>query len=76
VRLGPCTPGDYVHARVLVSLKPGCDTNVEGNIHADANEATPEAENLETTMLEIEKIIADVAPEKDITEVTNDRLQP
>ena len=26
VRLGPSTPGDYVRARVLVSLKPGCDT--------------------------------------------------
>jgi hypothetical protein len=25
VRLGPGTPGDYVRARVLVSLKPGCD---------------------------------------------------
>jgi hypothetical protein len=27
VRLGPSTPGDYVRARVLVPLKPGCDTN-------------------------------------------------
>jgi hypothetical protein len=25
VRLGPNTPGDYVRARVLVPLKPGCD---------------------------------------------------
>jgi hypothetical protein len=25
VRLGPSTPSDYVHARVLVPLKPGCD---------------------------------------------------
>jgi hypothetical protein len=25
VRLGPSTPGDFVRARVLVSLKPGCD---------------------------------------------------
>jgi hypothetical protein len=25
VRLGPSTPGDYVRARVLVPLKPGCD---------------------------------------------------
>ena len=25
VRLGPSTPGDYVCARVLVPLKPGCD---------------------------------------------------
>jgi hypothetical protein len=25
VRLGPSTPGDYVHARVLVPPKPGCD---------------------------------------------------
>ena len=26
MRLGPSTPGDYVRARVLVPLKPGCDT--------------------------------------------------
>jgi hypothetical protein len=26
VRLGPSTPGDYVRARVLVPLKPGCDS--------------------------------------------------
>ena len=25
MRLGPSTPGDYVRARVLVPLKPGCD---------------------------------------------------
>jgi hypothetical protein len=25
VRLGPSTPGDYVRARALVPLKPGCD---------------------------------------------------
>jgi hypothetical protein len=28
VRLGPSTPGDYVRARVLVPLKPGCDTTI------------------------------------------------
>jgi hypothetical protein len=27
VRLGPSTPGDYVRARVLVPLKPGCDNS-------------------------------------------------
>jgi hypothetical protein len=26
VRLGPSTPGDYVCARALDPLKPGCDT--------------------------------------------------
>jgi hypothetical protein len=26
VRLGPSTPGDYVRARVLVPLNPGCDS--------------------------------------------------
>jgi hypothetical protein len=31
VRLGPSTPGDYVRARVLVPLKPGCDS--EAPIH-------------------------------------------
>jgi hypothetical protein len=28
VRLGPSTPDNYVHAWVLVPLKPGCDKKV------------------------------------------------
>jgi hypothetical protein len=28
VRLGPSIPGVYVRARVLVPLKPGCDTSL------------------------------------------------
>jgi hypothetical protein len=47
--------------------------NAKGNTDVEAAEATPEAENLGTTMSEIERIIADVAPEKDIVEVTTDR---
>jgi hypothetical protein len=35
-----------------------------------------EAENLGTTMSEIDRIIANVAPEKDIAEVTTDRALP
>jgi hypothetical protein len=31
VRLGPSTPGDYVRARVLVPLKPGCDIGRGGD---------------------------------------------
>jgi hypothetical protein len=33
---------------------------------AEANEARPKAENLRTTMSEIDRLISDVAPEKDI----------
>jgi hypothetical protein len=44
--------------------------------NAEADEATPEAENIGAIMLEIDRIIADVAPEKDIAEVTTDRASP
>jgi hypothetical protein len=47
--------------------------NAEANTDAEADEAAPEAENLETTMSEIDKIIADVTPMKDIAKVTTDR---
>jgi hypothetical protein len=37
VRLGPSTPGDYVRARVLVPLKPGCDIlQAKMNLHGPA----------------------------------------
>jgi zinc finger SWIM domain-containing protein 3 len=35
VRLGPSTPGDYVRARVLVPLKPGCDSKHPSTIFID-----------------------------------------
>ena len=55
-------------------------TNVEANTDAEADEAALEAENnggsLGTTMSEIDIIIADVVPEKDMAEVTTDRASP
>jgi hypothetical protein len=47
--------------------------NAEDNTKAEANEARPEAENLGTIMLEIDMLISDVAPEKDIVEVSTGR---
>jgi hypothetical protein len=47
--------------------------NAEGNTDAKADEAASEAENLKTTMSEIDRIITDVTLEKDIAEVTTDR---
>jgi hypothetical protein len=44
--------------------------NAEDTAEAEANEARPKAENLETTMSEIERLISDEAPEKDIAEVS------
>jgi hypothetical protein len=46
VRLGPSTPGDYVRARVLVPLKPGCDrSGIRGMLtvgrNLDRNEQNP-----------------------------------
>jgi hypothetical protein len=48
--------------------------NAEGNTDAKANEATPEVENLGTTMLEIDRLISDVALYKDIAEVSTDKV--
>jgi hypothetical protein len=48
-------------------------SNVEGNTDAEPNEVAPEAENLRTAISEIDRIIADVTPKKDIAEVTTDR---
>jgi hypothetical protein len=50
--------------------------NAENNTDAEADEATPEAKNLGTTMSEIDRIIADVALEKEIAEVTFGRASP
>jgi hypothetical protein len=54
--------------------------NVEANIDAEASEAAPEAENnggpLGTTMLEIDRIIVDVVPGKDMAEVTTNKVLP
>ena len=47
--------------------------NAKDIAEAEANEATPEAENLGTTMSEIDRLISDVAPEKDIAEVSTDK---
>jgi hypothetical protein len=50
--------------------------NVEVDTDAEAEETAPEAEYLGTTMPEIDRIIADVAPKKDMAEVTTDRALP
>jgi hypothetical protein len=39
----------------------------------EANEATPEIENLATTMSEIDRLIYDVVPEKNVAEVSTDK---
>jgi hypothetical protein len=44
--------------------------NAEDIVEAEANEARPEVENLRTIMSEIDRLISDVAPEKDIAEVS------
>ena len=53
--------------------KIGVPTNAEDTTEAEANEATPEVENLGTTMSEIDRLISNVAPEKDIAEVSTDK---
>jgi hypothetical protein len=54
--------------------------NAEANVDAEADEAAPKAKNsggpLGTTMSEIDKIIADVVPEREMAEVTTDRASP
>jgi hypothetical protein len=47
--------------------------NAEYTTEAKANEATREAQNLGTTMSEIGRLITDVAPKKDIVEVSTDK---
>jgi hypothetical protein len=47
--------------------------NAEDTSKAEANEATPKAENLGSTMLEIDRLISDVAPEKDIAKVCTNK---
>ena len=48
-------------------------TNAEDTTEVEANEATPEAENLGTTLSEMDRLISDVAPKKDIAEVSTDK---
>jgi hypothetical protein len=54
--------------------------NVEANADAKADKDAPEAENsggpLGTTMSEIDRIVADVVPEREMAEVTTDRDSP
>ena len=50
--------------------------NAKGNTDVEADESAPEVENLGTTMSEIDRIIADVALEKEIAEVTFGRASP
>jgi hypothetical protein len=54
--------------------------NVEVNADVEAYEAAPEAKNsggpLGTTMSEIDKIIADVVPRREMAEVTTYRASP
>jgi hypothetical protein len=47
--------------------------NTEDTVEAEANEATPKGENLETTLSEIDRLISDVALEKDIAKVSIDK---
>ena len=46
------------------------------NAEAEATEARPKAENLGTTMSESDTLISDVAPEKDIAEVSEREMCP
>jgi hypothetical protein len=48
-------------------------TVVPADAEAEANEFAPEVENLGTTMSEINRLISDVAPEKDIAKVSTDK---
>ena len=47
--------------------------NAEGTARAEANEATPEIDNLTTTMSEIDRLISDVVPEKNVAETSTDK---
>jgi hypothetical protein len=65
----------------LVSMeKIVASANIEANTDAEDDEAAPKAKNsggpLGTTMSKIDRIIADVVPEKDMAEVTTDRALP
>jgi hypothetical protein len=57
-----------------------CPANFEANADVEADEVAPEALNsgepLGTTMSEIDRIIADVVPEREMAEVTTDRTSP
>jgi hypothetical protein len=47
--------------------------NAEGTARAEANEATPEIDNLTTTMSEIDRLISDVVPEKNVAETSTNK---
>jgi hypothetical protein len=47
--------------------------DAEDTIGAEVNEATPETDNLATTMSEIDRLIIDVVPKKDTAEATTDK---
>jgi hypothetical protein len=46
--------------------------DAEDTIEAKSNEATPEIYNLATTMSEIDRLISDVVPEKNVAETSTD----
>jgi hypothetical protein len=60
-----------------ISVAPA---NAKADADAEADEAAPKAKNSEgpigTTMLEIDRIIADVVLEREMAEVTTDRASP
>jgi hypothetical protein len=64
----------------VLAEKSVAHANVEANADAEADEAAPEAENsggpLGTTMLEIDRIIADVVPKIEMAKVTTDGASP
>jgi hypothetical protein len=55
VRLGPNTPGDYVRARVLVPLKPGCDRSEDvGELHHGGDAENPNITRNDTLVDEVQ----------------------
>jgi hypothetical protein len=61
------TPPSALVEKIVVTA------NVEDTTDAEANEATPKAENLQTIMSEIDRLISNVAPEKEIAKVSTDK---
>jgi hypothetical protein len=47
--------------------------DAEDTAGAQANEAIPKIDNLATTMLEIDRLISDVVPEKNVAEASTDK---
>jgi hypothetical protein len=48
-------------------------TDAEDTTEAEAHEGTPKIGNLTTTMLEIDRLISDVVPEKNVAETSTDK---